>query len=90
MEDDEFEKFWFKYDIENYGMICVERLMSKFGIVMRDMGFREELSFLRKFEVERKYFLDVERWLKKKFREGFFDMKYVFMELDLDRIGKVS
>lgn len=64
--------------------------MSRFGIVMKDIGLREVLSLLRKFEVERKYFLDVERWLKRKFCEGFLDMKYVFMELDLDRIGKVS
>lgn len=90
MEDDEFEKLWLKYDTENYGTIRAERLMSKLGIAMRDTGSREESSSPRKLEVERKHSLDVERWLKKKFREGFSDMKHAFMELDLDRIGKVS
>ncbi|EDO28675.1 predicted protein [Nematostella vectensis] len=33
--------------------------------------------------------LDIERWLKRKFREGFSDMKHAFMELDLDRTGRV-
>ena len=90
MEDDEFEKLWLKYDTENYGTIRAERLMSKLGIAMRDGSSRDEASSPKKLEVERKQSLDVERWLKRKFREGFSDMKYAFMELDLDRIGKVS
>ncbi|KAL9978672.1 hypothetical protein ACROYT_G016217 [Oculina patagonica] len=90
MEDDEFEKLWQKYDTENYGTIRAERLMSKLGIAMRDTGSREESSSPRKLEVERKHSIDVEKWLKRKFREGFSDMKHAFMELDLDRIGKVS
>ena len=90
MEDDDFEKLWLKYDTENYGTIRAERLMSKLGIAMRDTGSREESSSPKKLEVERKHSLDVERWLKRKFREGFSDMKHAFMELDLDRIGKVS
>lgn len=90
MEDDEFEKLWLKYDTENYGTIRAERLMSKLGIAIRDTGSREESSSPRKLEVERKHSIDVEKWLKGKFREGFSDMKHAFMELDLDRIGKVS
>lgn len=90
MEDDEFEKLWLKYDTENYGTIRAERLMSKLGIAIRDGSSRDEASSPKKLEVERKQSLDVERWLKRKFREGFSDMKHAFMELDLDRIGKVS
>lgn len=90
MEDDEFEKLWQKYDTENYGTIRAERLMSRLGIAMKDIGSREVSSSPRKLEAERKHSLDVERWLKRKFREGFSDMKHAFMELDLDRIGKVS
>lgn len=90
MEDDEFEKLWQKYDTENYGTIRAERLMSRLGIAMKDTGPREVSSSPRKLEAERKHSLDVERWLKRKFREGFSDMKHAFMELDLDRIGKVS
>jgi len=90
MEDDEFEKLWQKYDTENYGTIRAERLMSKLGIAMRENSSRDEASSPRKLEVERKQSLDVERWLKRKFREGFSDMKHAFNELDLDRIGKVS
>ena len=90
MEDDEFEKLWLKYDTENYGTIRAERLMSKLGIAIRDGSSRDDASSPKKLEVERKQSLDVERWLKRKFREGFSDMKHAFMELDLDRIGKVS
>ena len=90
MEDEEFEKLWQKYDTENYGTIRAERLMSKLGIAMRESSTRDDTSSPRKLEVERKQSLDVERWLKRKFREGFSDMKHAFMELDLDRIGKVS
>lgn len=90
MEDEEFEKLWQKYDTENYGTIRAERLMSKLGITMRESSTRDDASSPRKLEVERKQSLDVERWLKRKFREGFSDMKHAFMELDLDRIGKVS
>lgn len=90
MEDDEFEKLWQKYDTENYGTIRAERLMSRLGIAMKDTGSREVSSSPKKLEAERKHSLDVERWLKRKFREGFSDMKHAFMELDLDRIGKVS
>ena len=91
MEDEEFEKLWLKYDTENYGTIRAERLMSKLGITMRNTGSREDAaSSPRKLEAERKHSLDVERWLKNKFREGLSDMKHAFMEVDLDRIGKVS
>lgn len=45
---------------------------------------------LRKSEAERTKSLDVERWLKDKFREGCKNMKKEFELLDEDRKGTVS
>ncbi|XP_050394782.1 EF-hand calcium-binding domain-containing protein 6 [Patella vulgata] len=44
----------------------------------------------KKREVERKQQLDIERWLKDKFREGFFDMKEAFEKKDTENNGVVS
>ena len=44
----------------------------------------------RRLESERLHSLDVERWLKKKFREGCSEMKHAFQEIDLDRTGRVT
>ncbi|ESO99600.1 hypothetical protein LOTGIDRAFT_238765 [Lottia gigantea] len=41
-------------------------------------------------EVERRQQLDIERWLKDKFREGFFNMKESFEVKDIDKSGVVS
>ena len=43
----------------------------------------------RKKEVERQRSLNVERWLKKKFREGFRDMKEAFARHEKDADGMV-
>lgn len=45
---------------------------------------------MKKTEVERKHSLDIEKWLKSKFREGFVAMKTAFEELDVDKAGIVS
>ncbi|XP_048248284.1 EF-hand calcium-binding domain-containing protein 6-like isoform X1 [Haliotis rufescens] len=44
----------------------------------------------RRKEQERKQQLNIERWLKDKFREGFFQMKESFEELDTNSTGVVS
>ena len=90
MEDEEFEKLWLKYDTENYGTIRAERLMNKLGITIKDTGSQEGQRSPRKLELDRKASLDVERWLRRKFRDGFSDMKHAFMEVDLDRTGRVN
>lgn len=44
----------------------------------------------RRRELERKQQLDVERWLKEKFREGFFNMRKEFEDRDTEKKGIVS
>ena len=44
----------------------------------------------KKKENDRQRSLDIERWLKKKFREGFANMKTNFEELDTAKTGMVS
>lgn len=90
MEDDEFEKLWLKYDTENIGTIRAEQLLGKLGIVWNHADSRHQSRPPRKLETERKQQLDVERWLKNKFREGFSDMKHAFMELDQNKTGRIS
>ena len=75
-----------------------ERLLQKLGIILKTNGesaeilseTKEEARSPRKLESERLHSLDVERWLKKKFREGCSDMKHAFQEIDLDRTGRVT
>ena len=90
MEDDEFEKLWLKYDTENLGTVRAEQLLRKLGISLKGTESRAEPRSPRKLEVERRQQLDIERWLKNKFREGFSDMKHAFMEVDLDKTGRLS
>jgi hypothetical protein len=40
--------------------------------------------------MERRQQLDIERWLKEKFREGFFNMRKCFEEKDTEGKGIVS
>jgi Ca2+-binding EF-hand superfamily protein len=51
---------------------------------------KEETRSPRRLESERLHSLDVERWLKKKFRESCSEMKHAFQEMDLDRTGRVT
>lgn len=44
----------------------------------------------RRKETERQRSLNIERWLKNKFREGFHGMKTAFEEIDTDKTGVVS
>ncbi|XP_033124539.1 EF-hand calcium-binding domain-containing protein 6-like [Anneissia japonica] len=44
----------------------------------------------RKAEVDRAKSLDVEKWLKDKFREGFKKMKKEFVNLDTQRTGEID
>ena len=45
---------------------------------------------MRKKEAERQRSLDIERWLKSKFREGFTQMKANFEKADEKKIGMVN
>ena len=99
MEDAEYDKLWQKYDTENIGVIKGERLLQRLGISLNpkdeDMEIEnkekvQETRSPRRLESERLHSLDVERWLKKKFREGCAEMKHAFQEIDLDRTGRVT
>lgn len=99
MEDSEFEKLWKKYDPANSGTISAENFLKTLGITMQENGENGRLSPIaegqssrtpRKKEIERKQSLDIERWLKNKFREGCLSMKEGFEERDAKNNGLVS
>lgn len=50
----------------------------------------ESMREMSHAELERKASLNIERWLKDKFREGFRSMKGEFEKYDPHRIGKVG
>ncbi|KAH9502531.1 hypothetical protein Btru_068907 [Bulinus truncatus] len=60
--------------------------------VTKDMEDNEEpmKRSPRKKEVERRQQLNIENWLKNKFREGFFNMRQAFEEKDKEKLGIVS
>lgn len=104
MEDSEFEKLWKKYDPKNTGAIGAERLLNSLGITFRsntptkpravlspisETGGNSNRSPRRK-EIERKQSLDVERWLKNKFREGLHNMREAFEAKDEKNAGVVA
>ncbi|XP_052069905.1 EF-hand calcium-binding domain-containing protein 6-like isoform X10 [Mytilus californianus] len=99
MEDSEFEKLWKKYDPANSGTISSETFLKALGITLQENGENGRLSPIaeitssrtpRKKEIERKQSLDVERWLKNKFREGCVQMKEAFEARDAKNNGLVT
>ncbi|KAL3877258.1 hypothetical protein ACJMK2_034991 [Sinanodonta woodiana] len=101
MDDDEFEKLWQKYDPDNIGTMDGEKFLNKLGITLRgDSRENGRLSPIteseasskrtpRRKEIERKQSLDVENWLKNKFREGFLQMREAFESKDTEVKGTV-
>ncbi|XP_070545330.1 EF-hand calcium-binding domain-containing protein 6-like [Ptychodera flava] len=102
MDDDEFEKLWTKYDVDGVGVINGEKMLNKLGISLRQQTAspsKERLDSaestasgrkLKKIEIERAKSLNVERWLKNKFREGCSSMSGEFVKLDTDKTGEVD
>lgn len=98
MENSEYDKLWQKYDTGNVGVIKGERLLNRLGISLKGLLEKSEktetsetvVKSPRRLETERSQSLDVERWLKKKFREGCSEMRHAFQEIDLDRTGRVT
>ncbi|KAL5018758.1 hypothetical protein ScPMuIL_004480 [Solemya velum] len=100
LDDDEFEKLWQRYDNENTGAINGEKFLNRLGITLRpesNGGHRftptadsEKSRTPRRKEIERKQSLDIERWLKSKFREGCNKMRYAFEDKDPESKGVVS
>lgn len=56
----------------------------------RDVIEEQSHRSLPRSEVERKTSIDIEKWLKDKFREGFNSMKGEFKRCDPNKTGKVS
>lgn len=100
MEDTEFEKLWKKYDPNNSGTVNGAQFLNALGIQMENGEERQASPQLisgpssnrtpRKKEIERKQSLDIERWLKNKFREGCHQMQEAFEAKDPTNSGVVS
>ncbi|XP_056017223.1 EF-hand calcium-binding domain-containing protein 6-like isoform X8 [Ostrea edulis] len=100
MEDTEFEKLWKKYDPTNSGTVNGAQFMNALGIQMENGMERNPSPVItegpssnrtpRKKEIERKQSLDIERWLKNKFREGCHQMQEAFEAKDPSNTGVVS
>ncbi|XP_038256136.1 EF-hand calcium-binding domain-containing protein 6-like isoform X2 [Dermochelys coriacea] len=92
---EEFEKLWRRYDTEGTGVLKGDILFKKLGAELQNgssnnakiSGQSREIS---KAEWERRASLDIERWLKDKFREGFRNMKEEFEKHDPQKTGKVG
>ncbi|XP_039398195.1 EF-hand calcium-binding domain-containing protein 6-like isoform X3 [Mauremys reevesii] len=93
--NEEFEKLWRRYDTEGTGVLKGDMLLKKLGAELQNgssnnakaSGQSREIS---KAEWERRASLDIERWLKDKFREGFRNMKEEFEKHDPQKTGKVG
>ncbi|XP_068124872.1 EF-hand calcium-binding domain-containing protein 6-like [Hyperolius riggenbachi] len=97
MEDSEFNKLFKRYDTDGTGVIKGDVLLKRLGNEIRNQSSsnqpsnRKEASReMTQAELERKASLNIEKWLKDKFREGFRNMKEEFEKCDLQRIGKVE
>lgn len=102
MDEDEFEKLWAKYDAEGNGTIDGSKLLQKLGIDINrnadspipagrksPKAKKPKLS-PRKKETDRQRSLNIEEWLKVKFREGCTNMKKGFETFDKTNTGMVS
>ncbi|KAM4810047.1 EF-hand calcium-binding domain-containing protein 6-like [Rhinophrynus dorsalis] len=97
MEEQEFEKLCRRYDVDGTGVIKGDLLLKRLGNEIRNQAKSEALKNIKgqsreisKVEWERKASLNIEKWLKDKFREGFRSMKEEFEKHDAKRIGKVE
>lgn len=84
-----------RYDTDNSGAVNGITMLRKMGITMRpgqppSRPTAPVPSNTRRHEETRKRQLDVEFWLKEKFRAGFYQMKAAFEEEDSNSSGLVS
>ncbi|XP_044146300.1 EF-hand calcium-binding domain-containing protein 6-like isoform X1 [Bufo gargarizans] len=96
MEDEEFHKLCGRYDVDGTSVIKADYLLKRLGNEIQNQTSSNpktkapqsrEMSWA---ELERKASLNIEKWLKDKFREGFRSMKEEFEKRDPQRIGKVE
>ncbi|KAM4052574.1 EF-hand calcium-binding domain-containing protein 6-like isoform 2-T2 [Anomaloglossus baeobatrachus] len=98
LEDDEFNKLCKRYDVDGTSVIKTDYLLKRLGHEIQNQTSSNvktkapsvQSREISRSEVERKASLNIEKWLKDKFREGFRSMKEEFESRDLHRIGKVE
>ncbi|XP_069833839.1 EF-hand calcium-binding domain-containing protein 6-like [Dendropsophus ebraccatus] len=103
MEDEEFNKLCKRYDVDGANVIKADYLLKRLGNEIDNQTSSNIKNKSRKTEtpvvhsremswaeLERKASLNIEKWLKDKFREGFRSMKEEFERHDPQRIGKVE
>ncbi|XP_074648527.1 EF-hand calcium-binding domain-containing protein 6-like [Tubulanus polymorphus] len=105
MDDEEFDKLWAKYDTHGTGCIKGETLLKKLGAGKKKEAAAQkpkpaqettasecgdDKRTPRRLELERQQSINVENWLKNKFREGFSGMKETFQKRDPENTGMVS
>ncbi|XP_072095894.1 EF-hand calcium-binding domain-containing protein 6-like isoform X1 [Mobula birostris] len=89
MEHEEFKKLLKRYDPHETGTVKADSLLRTLGFQAKsNQGFSARNP--SKAERERKLTLDIENWLKEKFREGFKSLKTDFCYYDQDNSGKVT
>nr|XP_014431685.2 EF-hand calcium-binding domain-containing protein 6-like [Pelodiscus sinensis] len=93
--NEEFEKLWRRYDTEGTGILKGDTLLKKLRTELRNGSSKNakvsgQSREILKTEWERKASLDIEKWLKDKFREGFRNMKEEFEKYDPRKRGKVG
>ncbi|XP_056416023.1 EF-hand calcium-binding domain-containing protein 6-like isoform X2 [Hyla sarda] len=103
MEDEEFNKLCKRYDMDGANVIKADYLLKRLGNEIQNQTSSNVKAKSRKSENplaqsremsqaerERKASLNIEKWLKDKFRETFRSMKEEFERHDPQRIGKVE
>ena len=69
---------------------CIFIVYDKLTVLCYRFSVNQQKRTPRKKEIERKQQLNIENWLKNKFREGFFSMREAFENKDPDKSGVVS
>ncbi|XP_069600420.1 EF-hand calcium-binding domain-containing protein 6-like [Ranitomeya imitator] len=95
LEDDEFNKLCKRYDVDGTNAIKTDYLLKRLGHEIQNQTSSKIKTIVQsremsRAELERKASLNIEKWLKDKFREGFRSMKEEFERRDPQRIGKVE
>ncbi|XP_075705752.1 EF-hand calcium-binding domain-containing protein 6-like [Rhinoderma darwinii] len=95
MEHEEFNKLYKRYDADGTSVIKADYLLKRLGNEIQNQSSsniktKVQSREMSQAELQRKASLNIEKWLKDKFREGFRNMKEEFERHDPQRIGKVE
>ncbi|CAN2388670.1 EF-hand domain pair [Pristimantis euphronides] len=94
IEDEEFSKLCKRYDVDGTSVIKADFLLKRLGKEIQST-IKNKVPLVQSREMsraeqERKASLNIEKWLKDKFREGFRSMKDEFERHDPQKIGQVD